>query len=146
MNKQNRILLLAAITLLSMLYTWMLQPVPQNPAYHSFADKHSTAGITNFSNVLSNLPFLLVGAYGWWVMIRSNASRAIRTIYGVMFTGIFLTGIGSAYYHYAPGNSRLVFDRLPMVLVFMAFLSATIAGWINARAGIRLLCLYWYWA
>ncbi len=139
MSKQSRILLLAAITLLCILYTWMLTPVPQNPAYHSFADKHSTAGITNFANVLSNLPFLLVGAYGLWILVRSNNSSAIKTVYGVMFTGIFLTGIGSAYYHYAPGNSSLVFDRIPMVLVFMAFLSATILGWISERAGIRLL-------
>lgn len=139
MSKKNRILLLAAISLLGMLYTYMLQPIPQNPAYHSFADKHSTAGIANFANVLSNLPFLLVGAYGMWILVKSNTSNTIHTVYGVMFTGIFLTGIGSAYYHYAPGNSRLVFDRIPMVLVFMAFLSATIAGWINARAGISLL-------
>lgn len=130
---------MAAITLLGILYTWMLQPIRQNLAYHSFADKHSKAGIANFANVLSNLPFLIVGVYGLWLLVSSNAGRTIKTVYGVMFTGIFLTGIGSAYYHYAPGNSSLVFDRVPMVLVFMAFLSATIIGWINARAGIRLL-------
>ncbi len=139
MSKRNRILLLAAITLLCILYAWMLPPIHQNPGYHLFADKKSHAGIANFFNVLSNLPFLLVGMYGMWILQRSNTGRTIRTVYGVMFAGIILTGIGSAYYHYAPGNTTLVFDRIPMVLVFMAFLSATIIGWIDVRAGIRLL-------
>lgn len=139
MSKRNRILLLISITLLCMLYAWMLQPIRQNPGYHLFADQRKIAGIANFFNVLSNLPFLLVGAYGMWILLRSNAGKAIRAVYGVMFTGIFLTGLGSAYYHYAPGNSTLVFDRIPMVLVFMSFLSAAIYGWIDARAGVRLL-------
>ena len=139
MTKQQKILLLAAITLAGILYTWMLQPIPQNPAYHSFADKHSMAGIANFANVLSNLPFLAVGTYGLRLLAKSHAGFAVRLVYGVMFTGIFLTGAGSACYHLMPGNGSLVFDRIPMVLVFMAFLSAAVLGWIDARTGIRLL-------
>jgi Ceramidase len=139
MSKRNRILLLAAVTLLCMLYAWMLQPIRQNPGYHLFADQRKVAGIANFFNVLSNLPFLLLGIYGLWVLLRSDAGSTIKKVYGVMFAGILLTSVGSAYYHYAPGNSTLVFDRIPMVLVFMAFLSATILGWIDARAGVRLL-------
>jgi Ceramidase len=139
MNNRNRLLLLGIITLLCIVYAWMLRPVPQDPAYHLFADQQRAAGIANFGNVVSNLPFLFVGIYGVWLLIKRNVARTIKMVYGIMFTGIFLTGIGSAYYHYAPDNNTLVFDRLPMVLVFMAFLSAAIMGWINAKAGELLL-------
>ena len=145
MNSLNRLLLLGLTTLLCIVYAWMLRPMPQDPAYHLFADQQRAAGIANFGNVVSNLPFLFVGIYGVWLLIKCYAARRIKMVYGVMFTGIFLTGIGSAYYHYAPDNNSLVFDRLPMVLVFMAFFSAAIMGWINAKAVSYCFCLYCYW-
>jgi len=33
-----------------------------------------------------------------------------------LFAGLFLTGFGSAYYHLAPDNQRLLWDRLPMTI------------------------------
>src|SRR5262249_20610391 len=38
--------------------------VPQNPAYHVMADQRILAGIPNALDVLSNLPFALVGVLG----------------------------------------------------------------------------------
>lgn len=62
-------------------------------------------------------------------------------IYGVLFAGILLTGLGSAYYHYNPNNDSLIYDRIPMTIVFMSLLSATIAELIDTRLGTRLLSL-----
>jgi len=106
-------------------------------SYHLFADQRTISGIPNFANVLSNIPFLFIGMYGLFLLRKSPAP--INHIYTVLFSGIFLTGLGSAYYHYAPDNNSLVFDRIPMTLVFMAFLSATIAAWVDFKTGIRLL-------
>jgi hypothetical protein len=50
-----------------------------------------------------------------------------------------LTAAGSAYYHLAPDDARLFWDRLPMTLIFMSLLAATIGERIGARAGRRLL-------
>ena len=36
------------------------------------------------------------------------------------FLTVALTGIGSAYYHLEPNNDRLVWDRLPLAMMFMA--------------------------
>jgi len=116
-----------------------MKPLPQNVAYHQFADSKTIAGIPDFFNVVSNIPFLLAGIYGLFVLNRSPAPRSINIIYAVLFTGIFLTGLGSANYHLAPDNANLVFDRIPMTIVFMAFLSATIAAWIDIKAGARML-------
>lgn len=106
-------------------------------------------------------PFLLLGALGLARSLGGKdndsafASDAERWPYVVLFAGAGLTGVGSAYYHLAPDNARLVWDRLPMTLAFMAFCSATIAERIDVRAGIRLLLpllgvgvasvAYWHW-
>lgn len=52
--------------------------------------------------------------------------------------GLILTAIGSAYYHLAPDNSRLVWDRLPMTIVFMSYVSALISERINIYLGLGL--------
>lgn len=36
-------------------------PIPQNQAYHEFADTRAFGGIPNFCNVASNVPFGLFG-------------------------------------------------------------------------------------
>ena len=70
--------------------------------------------------------------------------------------GVALVSVGSAYYHWAPSNDRLLWDRLPMAIAFMAFCSATIADRIDPKAGNLWLLpvligaglvslMYWSW-
>jgi hypothetical protein len=65
--------------------------------------------------------------------------------------------MGSAYYHAAPDNARLFWDRLPMTVAFMALFSAFIADRINQRIGVQWLLpilvvagiasvFYWDWS
>ena len=64
-----------------------------------------------------------------------------------------MTAIGSSYYHLAPDNYRLVWDRIPMTLVFMALVSLTIMERVNFKVGFWLLfplivfgiASVWYW-
>ena len=53
---------LAAVSLLGLLL--LVPPIPQPQDYHQFADRQTLLGIPNFWNVVSNLPFILVGAAG----------------------------------------------------------------------------------
>jgi hypothetical protein len=138
MNNARRFLVLGSVTAMGIVIVLLMKPIPQSQQYHLFADRRSLAGLFNFMNVVSNLPFVVTGLAGWWALRRSAAGVFMNIMYAVIFAGIFLTGIGSAWYHYAPGNNSLVYDRLPMVIVFMGFLCATIAGWINYKAGIIL--------
>ena len=86
----------------------------------------------------------MVGFLGITFLL-SRATRAHfldrheRWPYLVAFIGIFLTSIGSSYYHWSPDNARLVWDRLPMTIVFMSIVAAIIAERINLRAGLWLL-------
>jgi hypothetical protein len=110
----------------------LLPPIPQDQSYHQFADQRAIFGIPNFWNVVSNLPFLAVGAAGLWRFRNDPATI-------VLFLGIFLTGIGSSYYHWSPNDRTLFWDRLPMTLAFAAILALVVAERVNARAGAILL-------
>ncbi len=110
----------------------LLPPIPQDQSYHQFADQRAIFGIPNFWNVVSNLPFLAVGAAGLWRFRNDPATI-------VLFLGIFLTGIGSSYYHWNPNDRTLFWDRLPMTLAFAAILALVVAERVNARAGAILL-------
>lgn len=139
MQFRPKVILLGLITVCSIVATTLVKPQPQDLAYHNFADSVIWMGVNNFLNVISNLPFLIVGVIGLSYLKKSGANSTIRILYFVLFTGIILTGFGSAYYHFAPSNNSLVFDRIPMTIVFMAFLSAVIAECINERFGRLLL-------
>jgi hypothetical protein len=60
---------------------------------------------------------------------------------------------GSAYYHWHTDNDRLLFDRLPMTIVFMALLSAILMEFISPDLGKRLfvplvsagIASIWWW-
>jgi hypothetical protein len=155
MKFTTRIILLAVFTVISVIIALLLPPQPQDPSYHLFADHTTLLGIPNFSNVISNLPFIGVGLYGLTLLKKSTATKSMVVIYAVLFCGILLIGFGSAYYHYAPDNNHLVYDRIPMTIVFMGFLSAVIGECIDVKAGALLLfplvilgifsVLYWYY-
>ena len=100
---------LLAFMLASLLGLFLLPPIIQNQNYHDFADQRTLLGIPNFWNVVSNIPFIGIGAVGLWLFGRSQATM-------LLFLGIFLTGFGSAYYHLEPSDQTLFWDRLPMAM------------------------------
>ena len=111
--------LLAAVASVAIVGTLLAPRIPQDPSYHLFADTRTIGGIPNFWNVISNLPFALVGIYGL-ARVRRLASRALRPGYIVFCVAVIGVCFGSAYYHYAPSTPALVWDRLPMAIAFMA--------------------------
>ncbi|HXA96606.1 MAG TPA: alkaline phytoceramidase [Candidatus Dormibacteraeota bacterium] len=124
----------------------VLPPTPQDPAYHRLADTRPWLGVPNAFNVFSNAGFLLVGALGLFFLLgagpRSSQSfedAGERWPYAVFFGGLLLTGVGSGYYHWAPGNERLAWDRLPLAITLMGLLDATIAERVGVQPALRLL-------
>lgn len=127
--------IIISLTVIVIIVAGMVEPSAQDITFHSFADARTLIAIPNCLNVISNIPFVLIGIYGLSKIQKGNTG----VIFSVLFTGILLTGVGSAYYHYHPDNNTLVYDRIPMTIVFMAFLSATIAERINPRWGAAVL-------
>jgi hypothetical protein len=120
--------ILAGLTAASLLGLLLLPAIPQDQAYHLFANQRTLFGIPNFWNVFSNIPFVAVGAVG-----LARCSKGPATI--VLFLGFFLTGIGSSYYHWDPSDATLFWDRLPMTLSFAAIFALVVEERIGQRAG-----------
>jgi hypothetical protein len=114
------------------------------PSYHHFADQRSWLGIPNFGDVASNIIYLAAGLWGL-VFLAGKSGRKYflepreHWPYFLVFLGLALTAFGSSYYHLAPDNDRLVWDRLPMTIVFMPLVAALIAERVNLKLGLWLL-------
>jgi hypothetical protein len=138
-------LLLLATAILIAIIALFLPPIPQPLAYHNFADQRGWLSIPNFGDVVSNLAFAVVGLSGLIYLLKPEAGkfadRRERWLYLVMFAGLILTAFGSAYYHLQPGNARLVWDRIPIMITFMALLAAVIAERVSVAAGLWLFPL-----
>ncbi|MGH8157920.1 MAG: hypothetical protein ACREPQ_07350 [Rhodanobacter sp.] len=140
----RRAYVLALVAVVLLVLAFVLPPFAQPQGYHDFADKRAWLGIPNYGDVASNVMFLLVGLVGLAAM-RTPTIRAMeiaaRHAYGLMFLGLVFTAFGSGYYHWAPSDVRLVWDRLPMTLVFMPLLAATCAERLRWRSDLPLLVL-----
>jgi hypothetical protein len=139
MSLNNKLCLLGLFSVISIIGVFLLPNIPQQQSYHQFADRRSQWGIPNFCNVVSNLPFIIMGMVGLTKVWKSIAPPAIRMMYIPLFIGVTLTGPGSAYYHWNPNNATLVWDRIPMTIVFMSLLSATVAELASRRIAALLL-------
>lgn len=131
-------LVVGAVAVLAIAGVFLLDPIPQDPAYHAFADGRLLFGIANFWNVATNLPFLVIGLAGLGRLSRLSMP-SLRPHYIVLCTGVALVGFGSAYYHLAPSVPALVWDRLPMTVAFMALFSAVLSDRLSPWLGRALL-------
>jgi hypothetical protein len=158
-----RLAIIGIFALLGVLFLVFAPRIPQDPAYHNFADQRTLFGIPHAWNVLSNVPFVVVGVLGLGYLLRPSvwqsptlfAAAWERWAYVVLFVFVALTGFGSAYYHAEPNNDTLYWDRLPMAVVFMTFFALILADRVSARVApwlwLPLVAVgvlatnYWHW-
>jgi hypothetical protein len=143
-SKRSGIALLIAIAALLEIAVALAPRRPQPESYHHFADQREWLGIHRFGDVASNVPFAVIGLWGLGFVASKGGRRAFannleRIPYALVFLGLFLTAFGSAYYHLAPDNARLVWDRLPMTIVFMSLVAAMLAERVSLKLGLGLL-------
>ena len=136
-NIRCAVLILATLAIIA---AFACQPrIAQDQAYHLFADRRSMLGIPNFQDVASNIPFLAAFAVGILRFRNTNWLSGARHSYGFFIIGLGATCFGSIYYHFSPSSEKLLWDRLPMTIAFMGFLSTLISLRISDRWGLRLL-------
>jgi hypothetical protein len=129
-------------TLLCIAAAILVPAIPQPTCYHDFADRRAGFGIENVRDVVSNVGFLLAGVAGLAVVLRPRTRfefASERWPYGIFFLGVLLTAAGSAYYHLAPDNERLFWDRLPIAIGLMSLIAAQVVDRVSVRAGLVLL-------
>ena len=132
-----------------------LEPITQSAAYHDFADQRFLLGVPNLLDVASNIAFVIVGALG--IVLCGGRRRPPRVAsWMALFIATVLTGLGSAYYHWAPSDATLVWDRIPLSLVVMALFVALVVEHIGEGLERFLLApalavggasvLWWWWS
>ena len=123
---------------------FFLPRVPLGPHYHDFADKRMLWGIPNAFDVLSNLPFCIVGIWALISLLRRDSPCIFTDVreripWSIFFAGVTLTGLGSLWYHLAPSNARLPWDLLPMTCSFLSLIAVTYMERVSLRAGYAAL-------
>lgn len=128
--------IICGVCIAAFVLTAFLSPIPQPQAYHHFADQRAIFGIAHGTDVLSNLAFLVSGLLGLLFVVKAGLSLdfGTRGAFATLFFGLVLTSIGSAYYHLAPDNQRLVFDRLPMIVAMAGCVGAVLTDRFSGRA------------
>lgn len=153
-----RPIVLIIAVLFGILVALLLPAIPQQSAYHHFADRRTVLGIRYFADIVSNLPFIVIGALGLLALFFKPTTAAIEfkviAAYRLFFAAIVGVGIGSGYYHHAPSNDTLVWDRLPMAVAFTAFFTIILAEYVSAKWAVLLFyplvsfgigsVIYWY--
>jgi hypothetical protein len=140
---QNRYLpgLIIGILVLAML---VYGPISRLSHYHEFADQSLIWGVPHANDVLSNLSFLLASMLGFLQWTKSQKTAADYAYLGFSFC-LLLTAIGSSYYHWAPDDARLFWDRLPIALACTMLIAAVRfehAAPASTRAVLATLCLW----
>jgi hypothetical protein len=152
-NRKGVDLIMITITLLTIIVTFCIPRMSQDVAYHEFADQREMFSIPNFLNVITNLPFVLIGIIGLFRVTRMHNKSTTSLSSVMLFIGITGIGLGSAWYHYHPTNATLVWDRLPMTITFVSYLALIVEQHVNKNLGRKMaipaLILgafsVWYW-
>jgi predicted membrane channel-forming protein YqfA (hemolysin III family) len=131
-----RVGVLVAIAVVTAL---VVPPIRQDLAYHHFADQRAILSVPHGLNVLSNAGFLLAGTWALVRVTRAALPGWERVAALVFAVGLILTGLGSAWYHAAPGNATLVWDRLPLSALFPTVFAVVIGDRVSPAAGRALL-------
>jgi hypothetical protein len=133
-------LIVAAVVAFYGLLRLLLGPFPQDPSYHLLADTRAFLGvIPRAGDVLTNLAILAAGLFGLALRPRMTVAPEERTALNMLIAATLLTTLGSAYYHWAPANATLVWDRLPLAIILISVLVLVMADRLHplfAREGI----------
>lgn len=160
----TRVFILLVVVMTLIVAAFLSPPTPQPDAYHEFVGQHTYLGIPNFGNIVSNLPFLWVGIAGLIFLHKEKKRNSCgagfvlpeHRPYLVMFICTILVFSGSAYYHWAPDNHSLFWDRLPIAMGIMALLTAVWQERIPTKQpdGVLVVLvllgaasvMYWIWS
>jgi hypothetical protein len=133
-------LIIATALVLYGLLRAALGPIPQDPSYHLLADTRTFLGvIPRAGDVLTNLAILAAGLFGLALRPRMTVAPEEQVALNVLIAATLFTALGSGYYHWAPTNSTLVWDRLPLAIILMSVLALVMGDRMHplfARHGI----------
>jgi hypothetical protein len=146
LNRRERGLLLA---FLALLLVAAIGPAltGAEAGVSTFADDRAWHQLPNAMDVLSNLPFLLIGLWGlrrlhWLDRSHDHAATAAQEPHlnsldcaWIFFAGLVACAAGSTFYHLQPDMLRLAADRAGMAIVFAGLIGFAVCERVSQRAG-----------
>lgn len=149
---RERVLLCFVLLLVS---AAVVGPVLPGAAYTGlhFADSRALHHLPNAMDVLSNLPFLLLGVWGLHRLFRiqrqsrlealdestgPEAKRQALRCATLFFVGLIVTCAGSVFYHLQPDALRLAADRAGMTVAFAGLIGMAVCDRVSLRAGLPI--------
>ena len=136
MTTRHIVLVLLSIGVLFLAFSF--PRTGQEPEYHNFADQREVFNIPNFFNVITNLPFVLIGI-GGLLHLKRKVGKPHPVADVILLLGVVCIGFGSAWYHFRPANDTLVWDRIPMTITFMSYFSIVVSRCVDKTIGSSLL-------
>ena len=146
--------LLAALALLSLV--GLLGPALPAADFAGlpFADGRAWGGLPNAMDVLTNLPFAVLGVWGLrrlhlldaahereqkaqtgqWPPLPELPVNALDCAW-LFFAGLLVTAAGSVFYHLEPDTLRLAADRAGMAVAFAGLIGFAVCERVSQRAG-----------
>jgi hypothetical protein len=106
---------------------------------HPFIDARTLMGVPNAMDVFTNAPLALAGLWGLHAMKRQSLPAATRWAAHTFFVGLLLTGLGSAWYHWAPDAAGLVWDRLGMAVTFAGAMALAVGERVGQASSRQTL-------
>jgi hypothetical protein len=118
-----------------------------------FADDRAWYGLPNAMDVLSNIPFVVIGLWGLYRLNRIDRShQQALSLFPLappasdppdntldcawlFFAGLIATAAGSAFYHLLPDGPRLAADRAGMAVAFAGLIGVAVCERVSQRAG-----------
>lgn len=116
-------------------FAWPYLPLQDAAEYFQFADQRRLFGLPHFWNVFSNVLFLYLSFFGFFIFIRNYHAldEGLWESFLVINIALFLTCWGSSYFHLNPTPQALLWDRLPMAVGFVALFCFLFADRVTDR-------------
>jgi hypothetical protein len=132
-GRRNKLIALGLAAATPLLVAAVIDPVVRGAWFHDYADGRTLLGIPNALDVLSNAPFAVAGAVGLWALRRRLARASMEVVLCAAAIGL---AIGSGAYHAAPRDATLLWDFLPIAVLFATLVAIVVADRIDRRAGL----------
>jgi hypothetical protein len=153
LSRRERGLLFALVLLTAIAFFGPALPAADVAIASVFADDRAWHGLPNAMDVLSNIPFVVVGIWGLYRLNRIDRShqQALSAFplappasdppdntldcAWLFFAGLIATAAGSAFYHLLPDGPRLAADRAGMAVAFAGLIGVAVCERVSQRAG-----------
>jgi hypothetical protein len=123
---------LAIVAALPFVVAAALGAVRHGPSFHRYADQRTLLGIPHGLDVLSNLPFVLVGAVAL-VTLGRITDPLLRRLGRLCALATIAVGLGSGAYHLVLTDRTLVLDWAPIAVLLVCLDALVIADRASRR-------------